>query len=514
MLSNKDLDLPTQQEMLAQFRCDEIASAAFTSFATIVKPLRKPVESGSVLENLGTDMIRFRTGALQSFDKEASRYHADVYKRKRQDLLDKLNTALSPLFLGQLKNLHKIILASFKKSIVEKLRGESYNFGQVVAEERREAESKFKTAASLILLADTDWSIEEEVSQFDYEIDQVANQCRAEETVKMVTQIERAFKKEIAEPTELALSKPGVDMWDRALLVFRSALERAEQSYLTKAKSFNCSEEENASALSSLRRKSWLAFRTKIDEQVADPVLMAKLRGVFEEQFRYDDQGIPRVWKPDDDIDSLFSKARKNTLELIPLYSKVEPSDASNSVSIPSTSQDPVHTVLVERGEDEEFDFPSTLDILSEAKRIDLEGRFRKEADAYYVEAKRSMVSSIAQVPVWIYAVMAALGWNEFVAVIRSPIYFTFLLMAIAGAFVIWKLHLSGPLISVSRAVGKEVHRLADEQLRHHFSQPIPQPAILAEHPSEASSKAKSSLAQASGVPADEIELKERVKEE
>jgi hypothetical protein len=31
IMSNKDLDLPTQQELLAQYRCDEIANVSWTT---------------------------------------------------------------------------------------------------------------------------------------------------------------------------------------------------------------------------------------------------------------------------------------------------------------------------------------------------------------------------------------------------------------------------------------------------------------------------------------------------
>jgi hypothetical protein len=121
------------------------------------------------------------------------------------------------------------------------------------------------------------------------------------------------------------------------------------------------------------------------------------------------------------------------------------------------------------------------------------------------------MVSSIAQVPMWIYAVMAALGWNELIAVLRSPIYFTLLLMALAGLYVVWKLNLSGPIISVSKAMGREVHKIADEQLRAHFSQTIPQPAMLAERPvsSGKASEAGFTPRTSSTQPAENIELRE-----
>lgn len=73
---------------------------------------------------------------------------------------------------------------------------------------------------------------------------------------------------------------------------------------------FNCTDEENVSSLAALRKRAWLALRAKIDEQTAEPVILGKLRGHFEERFRYDDHGLPRVWKPEDDIDGAFKKAK------------------------------------------------------------------------------------------------------------------------------------------------------------------------------------------------------------
>lgn len=62
--TNKDLDLPTQQELLAQFRCDEISTVAVTEFNEQAKPQRRPIESGKVIEGLGSMMRSWRSGAL------------------------------------------------------------------------------------------------------------------------------------------------------------------------------------------------------------------------------------------------------------------------------------------------------------------------------------------------------------------------------------------------------------------------------------------------------------------
>jgi hypothetical protein len=110
-------------------------------------------------------------------------------------------------------------------------------------------------------------------------------------------------------------------------------------------------------------------------------------------------------------------------------------------------------------------------------KALDLTNRFRREADAYYVEAKRSTVSSIAQIPVWMYGVLVVLGWNEAMTVLFNPLYFVTLLVGLVFAYVdplfafvlekethpstnrftIVRTNMVGPLFQVSRTIGNEV---------------------------------------------------------
>ena len=77
---------------------------------------------------------------------------------------------------------------------------------------------------------------------------------------------------------------------------------------------FNSSETENTESVINLEQRSWSLLRRKIDEELADAMILMKLRNRFEEKFRYDEKGLPRVWKPEDDIDSYFSKAKEEVL--------------------------------------------------------------------------------------------------------------------------------------------------------------------------------------------------------
>ena len=116
-----------------------------------------------------------------------------MYKRKRADLISVIDSSLSPLFLGQLKNLHKQCLAQFKKEMTDGMRGEGYNFGDVVAAARQRCQKAFLDTAQEALIEGTDWTFEDELHHLNHEVQSVADQCRKDETKKMVNAIEVRF---------------------------------------------------------------------------------------------------------------------------------------------------------------------------------------------------------------------------------------------------------------------------------------------------------------------------------
>lgn len=90
-------------------------------------------------------MLLVRKEAIDSFDKNASRYHQGVYEKKRLEMLTKLNIQLNVLFVGQLKNLHKKAVLSFDENLKLELKKPNYNFAVAV-------ESCLKGAQDLFLI--------------------------------------------------------------------------------------------------------------------------------------------------------------------------------------------------------------------------------------------------------------------------------------------------------------------------------------------------------------------------
>jgi hypothetical protein len=120
-----------------------------------------------------------------------------------------MESTLSPLFLGQLKNLHKSCLVSFKREMLDGMRGESYNFAEIVSGSRSKFEQLFLTGAKELLIEGVDWSYDEEYSLFQEEIQLVADQCRKDETKKMVNVIEVGFLALVCRATLLTLCYRG-----------------------------------------------------------------------------------------------------------------------------------------------------------------------------------------------------------------------------------------------------------------------------------------------------------------
>ena len=112
------------------------------------------------------------------------------------------------------------------------------------------------------------------------------------------------------------------------------------------------------------------------------------------------------------------------TLALLPVFANIQPTDSHLVPALPTPEPsfdidaDPIS-----------FDASTAFNLLSPTKLVSLETRFKRDADAAYVEAKRSMVSSVAQIPLWMYGVLVALGWNEAMAVLFNPLYFAVLLV-------------------------------------------------------------------------------------
>ncbi|KAF9903376.1 Dynamin-like GTPase that mediates homotypic ER fusion [Linnemannia zychae] len=474
IMTNKDLDLPTQQELLAQFRCEEIANAAFVVFKDQIKEFRHPIEAGLLVEDLGPKMKQARDVATKSFDKDASRYLPAVYQRKRTEVLTKANSMLESYFVGQLKNLHKKAVSNFTLQLQQALKVEGTEFAKAAATTKKNAVDFFLKGAKAIKLTETDWEYEEELYQLENDLDELTTVQREKELAKMLTGLEKLIKKELDEPVRLALDQPGSGMWGRIMTIYRRTSEDAELLFKKMGKTFELKEEEQDELLLNLKRQSWVLLTMKVQEESVDGLILYKLLNRFEEKFQRDSLGLPRVWNPSDDIDTPFRKAREETIALIPLYAKID-------------TLDPVTDIRLSLESSDDFDFDQSLQVLSETRQQELTIQFKRKADASYVEAKRSIVATQAKIPYWVGVALIVLGWNEFVTLITSPLYLSMTMMLGLPLGALWYLGMLDLVQTMGGRAFEQALVVGREKLRDvvHPPQPVLVPGIQSGRRSE-----------------------------
>ncbi|CAK7265586.1 Dynamin-like GTPase that mediates homotypic ER fusion [Sporothrix epigloea] len=514
IVNNKDLDLPTQQELLAQFRCDEISREALVAFDEVILPLEEQQANGvrlgraAVLVGLGGTGAASRASCLEQFQSQAGRYHKGVYSRKLAELEGKIDTRLKSLYQGQLAAAHKLGVASFTDAVTSAVKtgqkaGGNYEFADIVETEKANTLESFKTEAQGLAIAGVAWTnFKPQYLLFEKDLDEVSAKLRKEELRRLATRVERWVRSRLGDAVGLEFNKLGsgraagvvseepstggsssssadpteADLWDRIWNVFTGIVEEAQDRFTDRAKSFDASEAEVRIGLWRLRRKSWVALRERIDEEVMEGNILLKLRENFEDKFRYDDAGVPRIWRPSDDIEGIYTRARESTLTLIPLLTRVRlaatmappdlPGWIGNQPAGAETEDEDDLTPIGGVDEEEGKSLEEEMLVLSESKRQDLVVRFKKMADGVYVEAKRGALGGITQVPMYFYGILLLLGWNEIMAVLRNP--FLFLLLAIfaGGTYVAYSLALLGPMMQMANAASNQAVEIGKQKLR------------------------------------------------
>lgn len=455
IVNNKDLDLPTQQELLAQFRCDEILREVMVAFDEAVVPFENKQSQAArlgepeILGGLGAAMRSSREKAINRFETEASRYHKGVYQRKRGELENSVDSRLKALFHGQLSAIHKSGINEFSEAVTAAVkagqkRGNGYDFAEIVQHETKTALEKYQEVAHSTVLEGLEWSnYEQELALYEKELSEVSARLRRDEMRRLASRVERYVQSRLGETIGLEFNALGSgraggaapetgdkpsekDFWDRIWNVFVETVLDAERKFTDRASSFDASLEEVDVGLWRLRRKSWGVLRAKIDEEMTEGNLLLKLRENFEDKFRYDEAGVPRIWRPTDDIEGIYTGARESTLTLIPFLSRFRLADTSAPPPLdswvghtPSSATTADEEDLAPIGgvdEEEGKSLEEEMTMLSDAKRQDLTVRFKKAADGVYVEAKRSAIGGMTQVPLYFYGILLALGWNEIIA--------------------------------------------------------------------------------------------------
>lgn len=488
---NKDLDLPTQQILVARFRCEEIAAQAWETFETGLHEAQKSCNNAlggpKVVKDFGGLVTTIRSGSLDIYDSLASRYTKTVYKAKREDLLSKVDTRLSNLYKAQLLALHKSAITTYKDIIAAAAKQESSEvpFTEILAKARSNALDEFVSGATAASVDPHVFTHTEELASFEAELVTLEKGARTQEINKISQRALKKIRVSLYNDLESYFTTPEEDTWDKVLVFFNNTVMFALSSVTKMQKDKNgltdaskspdfgvgATQEANEAGVRSIRCAAWIALDARLKEVTRDDNVLMRLREKFEDLFRYDSNGVPVVWKAGDDIESPYLKAREETLRLLPIFATAK--CKSGRLVVPDVDLAQYYAEYPHAESDGlEVDNATFATRISKTRQEEIAKRFKKQADASYVEAKRSTTQVFSQIPAWFFVILLLLGWNELMAVLRNPLLFLFCIMIAAAGYVTYTLNLWGPMLSVTSAMTERSVEIAKQKLREFLDVP------------------------------------------
>ncbi|QSL64677.1 hypothetical protein MERGE_001979 [Pneumocystis wakefieldiae] len=382
IITNKDLDLPTQQQLLAQYRCDEISKTILENIEPKIKALEKSMHAEKFIDNLDQKMEKIKASAMEIFDKRGLNYYKDVYLCKRFELINKLHSRMYILYVTQIGTLVKLSISQFKsimKSELDKPR-QDFDFEILLNDCRHKIEKEFETKASKYCISETDWTFTQELELLQKEINETASTLQKDQKFRLISNLEKEFKEQLDEPISLILKKPSDDIWDQVISEYLNTTDNFMKILSKKLSGFHVSQQENEKSQSDFKQKTLFFLKEKIKQEITEDSVFLILREAFEDKFRFDKDG---------------------TLKLISLYSTVKCKDGSYpKLQIPLENNS---------------DLKRFWNIISSTKQQQLNNKFKRVADVIYIDAKRSVITNVTRIPLYFYVLLLALGWNEIV---------------------------------------------------------------------------------------------------
>eukprot|EP01112_Ceratiomyxa_fruticulosa_P009265 TRINITY_DN2415_c0_g1_i1.p1 TRINITY_DN2415_c0_g1~~TRINITY_DN2415_c0_g1_i1.p1 ORF type:complete len:795 (+),score=167.01 TRINITY_DN2415_c0_g1_i1:263-2647(+) len=466
--ANKDLDLPTQKEMLAMYRCEEIAEHSFKLFLEELIPLKKEVEE-NIIENFSVKAQTLLNNCLSEYESIASRYHPETSARRKSQLSERVVSDLFEVFTVQLSKISIKSMELFQNLCTTAFPDDngsqsSSSIGQVAVDEvpfykkAKEVNGKtmmfFLDNAKASLLPNSDWTYKEEYDKLIKSVDKEITRLRKAHIAKTVEDVKTFIENLLVPGVSKATDKADPQMWNQIRSLYRNALESGEDELKKRLANFEIEPASVTDYLESIRSRTFELLKSKLKERT--DFLPLKMHRRFEDAFTLDDQGLPRGWSKHDDVAAIFTRARKNAEVLLEKYAflRLEPKD-----------DDIVYFLGKNDNSNEEIEGDSSKKgksshgIVKNDPRVVLTidecelilSRFHKETEAAYIQAIRDQESTVRAtgVPGYIIVLILFLGFNEFVTILTNPILFILLIIGAGFAYLIFALNLSGPAIGM-----------------------------------------------------------------
>eukprot|EP00386_Alphamonas_edax_P005016 GDKI01015731.1.p1 GENE.GDKI01015731.1~~GDKI01015731.1.p1 ORF type:complete len:771 (+),score=270.52 GDKI01015731.1:36-2348(+) len=435
ILKSSDLDIPSQKEMLASYRCEEIKNAVLLS---LQEELGKKTADAAAKEvsDLPEWTAHIFKDAIEKYTEPAQRYEESVFMKKREQLTDTLFAETQKVVDLHLSHVRSRITHEGQKALDTKLGGLDRSSGEGVARFdvwKRFAETceqwkgdlvkQFETAASACSVhlpgcdKPRDFHTQSARDALCDGLDTIIEKQKQAELSEVHAYMQAAANKELS-GFDLLLANSSLsseDFWSKSTDLTKEVYLKIVMDLEDTYKGMGL---ERAALDEDALKETVGQVRARLDRLV--DYLDVRMAQRFNAHFQTDEQGAPRHWPSStpEAIQKIFVVAKNKGLEMLDMFSSVK-------LDLKKITDNPPTSLLKKLA----------LPLLDDRRKAAVESRgltlMQKACQEALVIQTTGGVAT--KIPLWLWGALVILGWNEFVAVISSP--FTLILCLLACAF-------------------------------------------------------------------------------
>lgn len=454
---NKDLDLPAHKVMVATVRCEEIANEKYASFTTNEEwcQLEEAVHSHSV-RGFGRKLSSILDTCLSEYDAEATFFEEGVRSSKRKQLEEKLLQLVQPAYQSMLGHIRSDTFERFKEAFDKALKG-GKGFALAAHECTESFISRFDEECTDAIIDQAKWDSSRVRDKLRRDVDaHIAEVCTAK--LSEVTSLyETKLNEALAGPVEALLDGASDDTWPAIRKLLQRETDTAVSGFAAALSGFEMDEESRDNMVFRLKDYARGVVEAKTKEEAGRVLIRMKDR--FSTLFSHDQDSMPRIWTGKEDIRAITKTARSASLKLLSVMAAVRLDDegdnidktlslalvdgkagASSARSI--TSVDPLASSTWN-------EVPPSKTLITPVQCKSLWRQFQTETEYVVSQAIAAQEASKRNnnwlPPPWAIAAMVILGFNEFMTLLRNPLYLGVIFVAYLLFKALWvQLDISG----------------------------------------------------------------------
>ncbi|XP_068652161.1 protein ROOT HAIR DEFECTIVE 3-like [Aristolochia californica] len=451
---NKDLDLPAHKVMVATVRCEEIANEKFNHFTSNEGWLQveEDVQSGPVA-GFGKKLNSILDKCLSEYDMEAIYFDEGVRTAKRKQLESKLLHVVHPAYQSQLSHLRSRTLDNFKEAF-DKALNKGEGFAVAAHDCTLSLISTFDEGCAGATIQLANWDPSKVRDKLRRDIDAHVVSVRDSKLSELKCLYEGQLNKALTEPVEALLDEARDDTWQAIRTLLQRETDAAVSEFSSALSGFDLDQSSVEKMLGELKDYARHVVESKAKEEAGR--ILIRMKDRFTTLFSRDSDSMPRIWTGKEDIRAITKTARSASLKLLSVMAAVRLDDMednidntlalalvnSSNINKSTASFDPLASNTWEQ-------VPPKKTLITPVHCKSLWRQFEVETEYTVTQAIAAQEANKRNnnwlPPPWAILAIVVLGFNEFMTLLRNPLYLGVIFVAYLLGKALWvQLDISG----------------------------------------------------------------------